>query len=196
MDRLDAETELGYEVSDACRNGDLERLDRVLQLGIDIQMPIVISYYSIYEAFRGNHLGVINRLFERDEFRDNVFLELELSSRSGLLDRVLNLVERINNNNVEVPVDSVIRAVQSASANGHLEVVRILLQFQEAVDNITNDENQALRIAHRRDHQNVFKLLMEIPSVEAYEINNDGPHMAEATFRANCRGKKPAYFNK
>ena len=86
-------------------------------------------------------------------------------SKYGLVDEVKKLIE----NGID-PSDNNNYAIKWASKNGHLEIVKLLLQ-DKRVDPSANN-NYAIKWASKNGHTEVVKLLLEDPRVDPSDYYN------------------------
>jgi len=63
-------------------------------------------------------------------------------------------------------------ALQIASQNGFLEIVKLLLEVPRIYDTANTDGNKALRLASEYDHIEIARLLLEVPCVQE-TLNSD-----------------------
>lgn len=153
-------TEAEIELVEAARDGDLARVQELLDLGINPDRPISHSTALAHAANQG-HAAVIELLIARgaDIEGGHGLSPLTCAAWKGRDEIVRLLIER--GANIEANTGGPGTALFQASAEGHLSTVRLLLDLGAAVDAKTDLRATPLLIATANGHLDVVTDLIE-----------------------------------
>ena len=106
----------------------------------------------------------------------NPLLGPDLQNYSSIVSNLSNYSFKTFDSRLD-PSDFWNLAIREACENGHLDVVKLLLQ-DSRVDPSAND-NEAVQSAFENGHAEIFKLLLRDPRVDASRIVNDAIRRAQ-----------------
>jgi ankyrin repeat protein len=72
-----------------------------------------------------------------------------------------------------------------AAGNGHIRIVRHLLQYDSVIQNITIFDNEALRLACINGHKEAVKLLLQYDNVLEHNVDKDNEALREAAINGH-----------
>ncbi len=143
-----------YTLSDACADGDLEKVKEFIKNGADVHADenLAVSYTGIM-----GRVEILKYFVDEcnvDPLYDNGKMLVDAST-CGRLEVIKYLIEECG---ADVSVDNH-RALQEASRNGHLEVVKYLTK--ECGADVSANNHRALEEASRSGHLKVVRYLIE-----------------------------------
>ena len=145
---------------EAARNGNLARVQELLNLGIDLDRPISHGTALAHAAGQG-HKEIVELLIGRgaDIEGGNGLSPLSCAARKGRDELVRLLIAR--GADIEADTGGPGTALFQASAEGHLSTVRLLLDLGATVDAKTEKRATPLLVATAAGHLDVVVQLIE-----------------------------------
>jgi ankyrin repeat protein len=125
-----------------------------------------------FDAIKQNHWDTIELLLQHPKtIINSIDLKNEIMIRSARYDNIGSMKPLLDRFRFDIDSDICIEALCEASAKGHLEIVRLLLQ-RTNVDPSAFD-NCAIRWAAKYGHLETVKLLLQYPNVDLRALGND-----------------------
>ncbi|MEJ2246218.1 MAG: ankyrin repeat domain-containing protein [Acidobacteriota bacterium] len=141
----------------AVTSGDIAEVRRLLDTGVDINPTTDNEATPLILASRNGHTEIVRLLLDAgananaNPFKYTPHRDWEVSyTPTALLPMILQS---------EISYDAT--ALHAASQNGHIEIVRLLLEAGAKVDAQGNDDATALHAASQNGHAEIVKLLLE-----------------------------------
>lgn len=151
----------GDELLDAASKGDLDRVEKLLTMGTDVNARSSAGGTALYGASFNGHLDVVQALLAKGADVDGTTLSrsrpLAAASQQGHLDVVQLLLAKGADVNA-LNLDG-LSALFLASQQGHLDVVQLLLAKGADVNAKTSLGFTPLYAAKRGGHRDVYELL-------------------------------------
>ncbi|MCS5708508.1 ankyrin repeat domain-containing protein [Candidatus Berkiella cookevillensis] len=159
-------------------HGHLDILERLLEFPT---IRVGLAYYdnqALSLAAQHGHLAIVKRFLKFKSVRDKVTdannSALSGASMCGHIE-IVNCLLKIP----AVQTHFILDAMNGnnifcwSARNGHLAIVNRLLEFPAVVNNITADDNAALRWAYLKGYHAVVNRLMQFPAVRAAVLAAD-----------------------
>ncbi|XP_067654042.1 putative ankyrin repeat protein RF_0381 isoform X2 [Haliotis asinina] len=182
-------TATSRDLYDASREGDLERVKRILAAGhVDINNGGQYSRTPVMEAAVNGHRDVVELLVGRGAdvtlVTDSGNNALHLACRNGNLETV-KLILSLNVVDINSRGQHSRTPVMEAAVNGHVDVVELLVGRGADVSLVTNSGNNALHLACRNGNLETVKLIL---SLNVVDINSRGQHYRTPVMEAAVNG--------
>lgn len=169
------------ELIGAARDGDLEKVNRLIDAGVDIHAENNKAFrYAAYN----NRLAIVNRLIEANAKDNEAF---RYAVEKGDLDIVESLIKA----NVNIHSEDEL-PLRCAALKGHSEIVRCLIEKRPDGANIHVKNNSALRLASNYGRLDTVKVLLDAGAIYNPRWLDIPPHIRQFIENYETLGPKSA----
>jgi len=157
------------------RTGNLSRLRELIESGTNINATDYNGYTALIYAVINNHFDIVEYLVSSN-------IDINAKNNDGLtatyfavgLNR-LNILRYLLDNNNNLTDDIIYDSVLFAIYNGHLDIVKYLVQDKNVNVNLVNEEGETILMYAVENNQiNIIKYLVEEHNIDTSIMNNNG----------------------